>query len=32
VRIMHIHLGALRVGEWRELDADERRRLLSASA
>jgi 23S rRNA pseudouridine2604 synthase len=28
VRIMHIHLGALRVGEWRELSADERRRLL----
>jgi 23S rRNA pseudouridine2604 synthase len=28
VRIMHIHLGTLRPGEWRELTPDERRGLL----
>jgi 23S rRNA pseudouridine2604 synthase len=32
VRIMHIHLGALRSGEWRELTAEERRRLPPMSA
>jgi 23S rRNA pseudouridine2604 synthase len=31
VRIMHIHLGKLRAGEWRELTDDERRRLLPTS-
>jgi 23S rRNA pseudouridine2604 synthase len=32
VRIMHIHLGKLRPGEWRELTPDERRALLPLRA
>jgi 23S rRNA pseudouridine2604 synthase len=30
VRIMHVHLGTLPVGKWRELDARELRGLLPA--